>query len=473
MEAVEIIENLFREFPFEPTKGQAELAEKLARFMVDPEARSVFVLKGYAGTGKTSFISALVRMLPKSGKKSVLLAPTGRAAKVFSAFSGSPAFTIHKRIYFQRMRRDGGMFLALQDNLYKNALFIVDEASMIAGNQQEGEDLFNSRNLLDDLMDYVWQGYRCRLMLIGDTAQLPPVGMDLSPALDLEHLKSRYSLKIYYHELTEVMRQSLESGILSNATRLRKMQLEEDVSHKLFDLQNHNDIISITGNELEEVLNTAYTKGEPDKSVIICRSNKRANIYNQEVRRRILYQENEVTSGDLLMVVRNNYFWLDPKSTAGFIANGDMITITRINKMEELYGFHFADISMKMIDYPDEPGLDVKIILDTIMSESPSLTREDSKKLFQGVLEEYQDIPDKSERYRKIRIDPYYNALQVKFAYALTCHKTQGGQWENVFIDQGYLTEDMINLEYQRWLYTALTRATSKVYLVNFSEKFF
>jgi len=460
-------------FPFEPTKGQEELAGQLGIFIEDKTYRSVFVLKGYAGTGKTSFISAMVKVLPLINKKAVLLAPTGRAAKVLAGYAGQPAWTIHKRIYFQRMGRDGSISLVLQKNLYKNALFIVDEASMIAGSSMEKDHVFSSRNLLDDLMDYVHESDSCKLLLIGDTAQLPPVGLPVSPALDLELLKSRYNIRIYKYILTEVMRQSLESGILYNATRLRDMIGSGEVTYPLFDIDNINDVSRITGSDLEDVLNTSFSNAGQAETVIICRSNKRANMFNREIRNRVLFLEDEISAGDCLMVVRNNYFWLDPESTPGFIANGDIIEVLQIRNIEDLYGFRFADVTIRLVDYPSEPDLDVKILLNVLMADTPALPAEEQKRLFSVILDEYSDIPQRSLRFEKVRTNPYFNALQVKFAYALTCHKTQGGQWQNIFIDQGYLKDDMIDPEYLRWLYTALTRSTVKSYLVGFNDKFF
>jgi exodeoxyribonuclease-5 len=466
-------DNILSAFRFEPTQGQKKLAELLGTFIGDNEPGSIFVLKGYAGTGKTSFVSAMVSVLPMIRKKAVLLAPTGRAAKVLSGYAGQPAWTIHKRIYFQRVGRDGSISLVLQKNLYRNAIFIVDEASMIAGSSRENDQVFSSRNLLDDLMEYVTEGESCKLLLIGDTAQLPPVGMPVSPALDLDFLKSRYDLKIYDYELTEVMRQSLESGILFNATRLREVIASGKVSFPLFSLENRKDVRRINGEDLEDLLTSAFSSAEPAETVVICRSNKRANMFNREIRNRILFQENEISSGDCLMVVRNNYFWLDPQSLPGFIANGDIIEVLSIRSTEELYGFRFADMTIRLVDYPDEPALDVKILLDVLMADAPALPDEAQKRLFAAVLDEFNDIPQRILRYEKVRTNPYYNALQVKFAYALTCHKTQGGQWKHVFVDQGYLKEDMIDHEYLRWLYTALTRATHKVFLLGFQEKFF
>lgn len=467
------VEEILKVFPFEPTAGQQKLAGMLGTFIEDKNARSVFILKGYAGTGKTSFVSAMVKVLPKIRKKAVLLAPTGRAAKVLSGYAFQPAWTIHKRIYFQRISKDGSISLVLQKNLYRDAIFIVDEASMIAGETTDRDHMFSARNLLDDLMDYVSEGQNCKLLLIGDTAQLPPVGMPVSPALDLEFLTARYNLSIFHCELTEVMRQSLESGILFNATRLRKLIAEGAVTFPLFDLINRKDILRIPGTDLEDMLHSSFNSEQSSEAVIICRSNKRANMFNKEIRNRIKFFENEISAGDFLMVVKNNYFWLDPQSGPGFIANGDIIEVLQIRNLEDLYGFRFADVTIRLVDYPSEPTLDVKIMLDVLMADTPALPQDDQKKLFTSVLEEFSDIPQRMIRFEKVRTNPYYNALQVKFAYALTCHKTQGGQWQHVYIDQGYVKDDMIDYEYLRWLYTALTRSTEKVFLLGFQEKFF
>jgi exodeoxyribonuclease-5 len=464
---------ILKYFPFEPTAGQQELSDKLSEFLDDREQMGVFVLKGYAGTGKTSFISAMVKSLQVNRRRSVLLAPTGRAAKVFSGYAGQQAWTIHKRIYFQRTGREGNISLVLQKNLYRNALFFIDEASMIAGSYNDRDQLFSSRNLLDDLVEYVYSGEGCKMILIGDTAQLPPVGMPISPALDLDFLKSRYDLKICYYELTEVMRQSLESGILFNATRIRDHLSGSGIPDPLFALSGFRDIVRITGNELEETLQTAYSASEAGETIVVCRSNKRANLFNREIRQRVLYMENEITAGDFLMVVKNNYTWLDPDSGPGFIANGDIIEVLRISRIEDLYGFRFAEATVRLADYPDEPAIDVKLLLDVLMTEGPALPEDSMKKLFSAVMEEYQDVPRRSTRFEKVRTNPYFNALQVKFAYALTCHKTQGGQWPNVIIDQGYLPPDGIDAEYLRWLYTALTRSTRKIYLAGFADRLF
>jgi exodeoxyribonuclease-5 len=462
---------LLEAFPYEPTKGQLALSEKLSHFLSDHDPKSVFILRGYAGTGKTSFISALVKILPSMRIKPVLLAPTGRAAKVFSGYSGQPAQTIHRRIYFQQRAKDGSIFLAMQNNLFKDAMFIVDEASMIAGKFQESDRAFRSRNLLDDLLEYVSQGQNCRLMMIGDTAQLPPVGLNISPALDLEFLKTRYNLKLYSYELTEVMRQAKDSGILLNATRLRNMLNNQKTSSPLIEFEGQSDVLKINNIDLEDELNRAFPRDSLGQAVIVCRSNKRANLFNQEIRKRVLFQEDMMNAGDILMVVKNNYFWLDPKSVPGFIANGDMVEVVRIQRTEEEYGFQFADVTIRMMDYPEDPMLDVKVLLDTITSESPSLTIDEQDKLFHAVMEEYQDIPNRISRFEKVRTNPYFNALQVKFAYAMTCHKTQGGQWQDVFIDRIIFKEKKMDSETLRWFYTALTRATRRVYLIDYDEK--
>ncbi len=474
MQTKDISKIINKFFLFEPTDDQKELIEKLSFFLHEIEKDKAFIIKGYAGTGKTTIVSALVNALPYLKKKAVLLAPTGRAAKVLSEYTGMRAYTIHKKIYFVQTTSDGHTLLTLQQNKHKNTIFIVDEASMIPDSSANKENnLFSDRSLLEDLILYINEGYNCNLMLIGDTAQLPPVGSEISPALDLNYLKTSFRLDLTEFELTQVVRQAYESGILTNATNLRKKLKNEDLKPPFFNIINYQDIISITGNELEDVLNTAYSQNERDNIVIICRSNKRANLFNQEVRKRILYQENEISTGDYMMIVRNNYFWLPEDSETGFIANGDIVELLKINKTEEIYGFRFADVSLRLIDFPDEKDLEVKILLDTISTETPSLAYNEYNKLWTEIMKDFEDLPTKRERYQKVKNSPYLNALQVKFAYSLTCHKTQGGQWDIVFIDQGYITEDMINTEFIRWLYTATTRAVKKLYFINFSDFFF
>jgi exodeoxyribonuclease-5 len=466
---------LRKEFPYEPTSGQDQLLGELAVFLTISwkQQNALFILRGYAGTGKTTVVQSLVNVLPHLGKKTVLLAPTGRAAKVLSGYTQKQANTIHRKIYLARTNKDGMLDLKLQVNHHRHTLFIVDEASMIQHAMPVEGTLFSTQNLLDDLFQYVYSGENCRMLFIGDAAQLPPVGLAHSPALDIAFLTRAYHLSIDSFELTEVVRQASKSGILSNATRVRQKLQEQPFGFPMFSLEGFRDICRLTGQDLEETLNQTYAGTGKDNNVIICRSNKRANIYNREIRRRILFLEEEISPGDYLMVVKNNYFWLPPDSTAGFIANGDIVELTRIRKIEELYGFRFAEVTIRFLDYPDEKPLDVKIILDTLMSESAALTQTDNNRLFQTVMADYQELGSKRKRIEKVKENPYFNALQVKFAYALTCHKTQGGQWDTVFIDQGYLNDKMINTEFGRWLYTAVTRATKKLFLINFEDRFF
>ncbi|MEI6764763.1 MAG: AAA family ATPase [Bacteroidota bacterium] len=463
-----------KQFSYTPTPGQETLIPNLARFLETDKHNPVFILKGYAGTGKTTIVSALVNMIHLIGKKAVLLAPTGRAAKVFSGYSGKQALTIHKKIYRVSTAKDGSVVMARQLNLHRNALFIVDEASMIATDtKSSGGELFASYNLLENLIDYVFSGENCSLMLVGDTAQLPPVGQQESPALEHAYMKRTFDLTAGVFELSDVVRQASDSGILANATLLRNAIKKNKISLPLFRIGEHKDIVRIGGAELEELLNTEFGNDDKSGTVVICRSNKRANLFNREIRSRVLFHESDIAAGDFIMVVKNNYFWLPETSAAGFIANGDIMEIMRIHKTETLYGFQFADVTARLVDYPDEPEIEVKLLLDTITSESPALPWTENRRLYAEVLEDYKDTASKFKRLQKVKTNPYFNALQVKFSYALTCHKTQGGQWNTVFIDQGYFKEDMLNAEYLQWLYTALTRATGKVYLVNFNELFF
>lgn len=459
---------LFAKFPHTPTEGQVEACRLLTKFLFNPDPLSAFVLKGYAGTGKTTLVSALIQTLPALKVRSVLLAPTGRAAKVLSNYSGRQALTIHKKIYATTADANGLLRCSRIPNKHSYTLFIVDEASMI------GEDNDSGHDLLADLIDYVKEGSHCRLMLIGDTAQLPPVGSLVSPALDCEYLQTAYGLDIHSCELTEVVRQAETSGILHNSTLIRRQIADNDLAQTpLFDLDGYGDITRINGAELEEVLNQEYSDKGSEEVVLICRTNKRANIFNNEIRNRILFRDDQLCTGDYLMVVKNNYFWSDEESGIGFIANGDIAEILRLRNFEELYGFRFATATLRFIDYPDAPEIECKILLDTLVSESPSLTADESRQLYEQVALDYADLPTKGDRLKAIRNDPYYNALQVKFAYSLTCHKTQGGQWDTAIIDQGFLPDDTIDREYLRWLYTALTRAKKRVYLLNFNDNFF
>ncbi len=466
---------LLKNFIHEPTIGQSKLIKQLTAFAFSEKENCVFLLKGYAGTGKTSIVGALVKTLPPYKINYLLLAPTGRAAKVLSNYSLKPAFTIHKKIYTPKSdKENGGAQFVLQTNKYEDTIFIVDEASMIGdGSGTQETTTTGSRSLLDDLMQFTMQGKNCKLLFIGDTAQLPPVGLDQSPALNLDYLKSAFPLTIHSLELTEVMRQAEESGILSNATGLRyavKMQREEVPK---FSLEGFTDIEIVNGNELMETLGDSFRKYGEEGTMMICRSNKRANSYNQQIRNQILWRETELAEGDLMMVVKNNYYWLPEEAKADFIANGDIIQLKRIKKITDKHGFRFADVTVKMLDYADDEEFDCKLMLSTINSESPALTYTENNKLYQAVSAEYLTEANKAKRFLKIKKDPFFNSLQVKFAYAVTCHKAQGGQWPSVFIEQGYITDDMINTEFLRWLYTAVTRASEKLYLVNFNPEFF
>jgi len=453
-----------------PTSKQDILLQMLAQFVQIKQERSLFIIKGYAGTGKTTLISALVNSLREDKLHFRLMAPTGRAAKVLGQYSGYHASTIHRSIYFARTAQGGNLLLTLQKNKLSNAIFIVDEASMIP--DDTASEKSGGRNLLYDLMEYVFSGNNCKLILVGDTAQLPPVGLNLSPALDRKYLQAAFHLNITEHQLTEVVRQEQESGILNNATALREKISRNEAAAPFFDLYGFKDIVNLPGIELLDELVSSYDFFGYENTAIITRSNKRANQYNKEIRNRILFREEEISAGDLLMVVKNNYFWLDEQSKAGFLANGDMMEVLKVIKREELYGFQFADLSVRLVDYPDEKEQEVKIMLDALYVDRPALSFEDNNRLFNEVMLDYEDIPQKRKKIEELKKNPYFNALQVKFAYALTCHKTQGGQWQQVFIDQGFIKEEMLDKEYMRWLYTAITRATKKVFLINFPEKF-
>ena len=464
-----LAELLKRSFGFEPTEGQATVLRHLAAFLLSEKQNPTYILRGYAGTGKTTLVTTLVKALPEIGMDYVLMAPTGRAAKVLGSYTRRYASTIHKKIYQVMAYPDGTMRMSRAQNKHKNTLFIVDEASMI------GEDHeFGARSLLDDLLAYVFSGEHCRLLLIGDTAQLPPVGNDESPALDIDYLQSQFPLTIATYELTEVKRQALQSGILSNATHLRNLLLDNRMEYPLplFDLA-FDDTHRIDPETFEELLYRAFDATEGNDAVVICKSNKRANLFNQAVRSRILNIEGEIATGDRLMIVKNNYFWANGNKEISFIANGDMAEIRKIARYEEMYGFRFADVELSFPDYPNAPNLDVKIILDTLNSDGASLSEEESAHLRQSIEADYMDIPNRRERYKAMKQNLWFNALQVKFAYALTCHKTQGGQWKNVFVDSSLNMKEALEKEDLRWLYTALTRAQEQLYFVNFKEEFF
>ena len=458
-----------QKFPNQPTQQQEQAFLLLERFLLAENERDCFLLKGYAGTGKTTLISALVQVLPKFQWKSVLLAPTGRAAKVMSAYSSKKATTIHKRIYRKKQAMSPDMYFSLAQNSLEDTIFIVDEASMIA---DESSD-YSGSGLLQDLIDYVYNEKRCKLILVGDTAQLPPVGAEESPALDPAYLRLNYGLDVFSIELTEVVRQEKNSGILFQATNLREMIRKSQVSQLKLITKGYQDVFHMTGERLVEGLAYAYDKYGIENTLVVCRSNKSANAYNQNIRNRILYREEELTGGDYIMVVRNNYFWLnEPEKSGNFIANGDIAKIRKVKNISEEHGFRFADVVLEFIDYPDEEPLECKVLLDTLYAETPSLSTADSKRLFEAVMADYSEIENKRLRMLELKKDPFYNALQIKFAYAVTCHKAQGGQWDAVFIDQGYLTDDMLNVEFLRWLYTAITRSTRELFLVNFGAQF-
>ena len=453
-------------FPFQPTTQQDQIINDISEFVTSIGNRSIFMLKGYAGTGKTTLVSALVNSLPAIGKRSVLIAPTGRAAKVLSKYSKKFASTIHRKIYWIRTNKSGNTFIKLKENLHTNTIFIVDEASMISETSDSG---FGNRSLLQDLIKYVYEGIDCKLILIGDKAQLPPVNLDISPALNEEILFLNYNKQVISNELTEVVRQKKDSLILENATRIRKKISVNDYSHPKF-LTNSEVVKINTGEDLQEALECSYYNEGVNNTTILCRSNKRANQYNQQVRIKIRWQENEISSGDKLMIVRNNYFWLDENSNAGFIANGDIVEVIKIKEVIERYGFRFAKAVIQMTDYGNEKELDVILLLDTLMSEKSALTYEQYKALYREVGLDYKG---EKEINKKIKENIFFNALQVKFAYAITCHKSQGGQWDNVFVDLGYYTDDMLDKSFFRWLYTAFTRASKKLYLINFNDDFF
>lgn len=461
-----------------PTGGQQTVLYHLAAFLLSDKPRPAYLLQGYAGTGKTTLVTTLVKTLPQIGMRYHLMAPTGRAAKVLSGYTGENTSTIHRKLYRFQQYADGSLHVNLSENKAKNTVFIVDECSMIPDDHTKG------RSLLDDLIRYVFNGENCRLLLIGDNAQLPPVGLENSPANDINVLRSDFNLTVASFELTEVMRQDEESGILWNATELRKLLTPLKTTTPListrqsllplFNIDGFNDVYRIEPQEFEELLWQNFSEKTSNNAVIICKSNKRANMFNQAIRARILQEEGYIATGDKLMVVKNNYFWTDEEQKISFLANGDMIELMRINNIEEMYGFHFADVEIRLSDYPEESNLSVKILLETLTSDSPALSSEESECLYHAIEEDYTDIPNKRDRYKAMRQNPYFNALQVKFGYALTCHKTQGGQWPTVFVDAPYIKEEeSLSFSDLRWFYTAVTRAREQLYLVNFKDEYF
>lgn len=468
-------------YPFEPTEEQNQAIDLLSRFAITRVGKPVFLLKGYAGTGKTTLVGTLVKVLKKHHGKIVLMAPTGRASKVLSQYSGTTAYTIHKKIYRQKSIVDTELF-QLDRNMHENTIFLVDESSMISNAGLSGLN-FGTGRLLDDLIRYVYSGKGCSMLLVGDSAQLPPVGEIQSPAMDEPNLRT-YGLDVTSFTLRNVVRQVHDSGILHNATALRNMNIDgASVSVPdtfVFKLSGFTDVCRITGDQLIDCISQCYHNDGIDQTMVLCRSNKRAIVYNNGIRRTILDREDEICRGEYLMIVKNNYYWTekmaqDPDRDSyielpSFIANGDIAVIQRVRRNRELYGFRFADAVLSFPDY-DDLEFDATIMLDTLYSESPSLTRDENERLFQTVMLDYEDIRSKRKKMMELRENPHYNALQVKYAYAITCHKAQGGQWKNVFIDQGFVPEDGRNNEYYRWLYTALTRSTGRVYLVNWPEK--
>lgn len=459
-------------FPFNPTVKQDLFFQKIAAFLESTSNDSIFVLKGYAGTGKTTVISTIVNNLIEINKKYVLLAPTGRAAKVIANYSNKPAFTIHKKIYFPKKSSGGGVSFTMQQNKHKNTIFIIDEASMISDQSIESK-LYENGSLLDDLISYVYSGENCKMILLGDSAQLPPVGMDISPALNTDTLELGFDKNVDSIELDEVMRQELNSGVLYNATKLRELLKDSFITEFKFKLFGFKDIVRLTdGYDIQDAINQAYSNYSIEDTAFIVRSNKRANQYNEQIRLKILDKESDLSVGDYLMVVKNNYFWLKEKDEAGFIANGDIIEVLEIYSFKELYGFNFAKVKIRMVDYPNQIPFETVLILDTLKSESPSLTYEQSNALYTEVQKDYEHLTSKYAKFQKVKNNEYFNSLQVKFSYAITCHKSQGGQWDTVFIEQPYLP-DGIDRDYIRWLYTAMTRAKNKLYLIGFKDESF
>ena len=472
MNSSEIYSILSNTFPLKPTLKQIDWFKSIADFLDSPLKENVFLLKGYAGTGKSTLIGHLVQHLQKFSFKSVLIAPTGRAAKVISNYSNRSAFTIHKQIYYPKSEKGSGVKFILKANKHKNTLFIVDEASMI-GDDRQNSKFFENGSLLNDLIQYVSTGNSCFLILVGDTAQLPPVNLEISPALSREELEDNYNKKVTAITLTEVVRQLSDSGILYNATVLREFIFQEVFNKFRFELNSFDDIQRIQdGEELLNILDNSFNEYGIDQVVFIVRSNKRANLYNQNIRKRILFLESSLSVGDQLMVVKNNYFWIKPESQAGFIANGDIIVVEKINNIKEFYGFKFAEITAKLVDYPEMSSFETVVLTDTLTSNTPSLNYEESQSLYKSVQEDYKNEKSSYKKFLKVKNNPYFNALQVKYSYSITCHKSQGGQWDRVFVEYPYLP-DGPNKDFFRWLYTAITRAKKGLYLVGFPKEYF
>lgn len=472
MDALSFYKLLGEKFSYQTTPVQDRVLKRLADFVFSENSDGLFLLKGFAGTGKTTIISVLVNNLWRVTKSAVLLAPTGRAAKVIAGYSGKEAHTIHKKIYFPRKEKNGNIRFVLAPNKHRDTVFIVDEASMISDRSTDSK-LFDNGSLLSDLIQYVYSGFRCRLLFAGDVAQLPPVHLDISPALDKEHLFLHYQRQVTEIELDEVVRQEENSGILANATALREQMDHEMFSGFRFHVNGYRDIIRLRdGYEIQDAINDAYASNGLEESTIIVRSNKRANLYNKQIRDKILYHDHQLNTGDQLMVIKNNYFWLKTTSEAGFIANGDNIEVLEIYNISPLYGFTFAEVKVKMVDYPSQKPFETVLLLDTLHSETAALSYEDSNRLYEAVMKDYETETSKYKKFLKVKHNKYFNALHVKFSYAITCHKSQGGQWGTVFVEQPYLPGGM-DKEFMRWLYTAITRAQHTLYLIGFKDHFF
>ena len=464
-----IQQTILDQLRFTPTQDQSLVVNSLSRFTTAAVPYKTLVIKGYAGTGKTYLIAAYVNALKAFESNFVLLAPTGRAAKVLSKYCNYPAYTIHRHIYRQQGSSDFDAF-HLGYNKHKNTIFIVDEASMVSNTRQEGS--FGTGYLLQDLMQYVFSAEGCGLILLGDVAQLPPVGAEISPALDPIELDTM-GLYTRFYEMTEVVRQTEDSGILFNATLLRQYLASEELAYSFPKLNTQfPDIIPLSGEDLIEVINASYDNVGIEETLIITRSNKRAVEFNRGIRQMVLYREELLSAGDLLMIVRNNYFWARDLKDMEFIANGDVAEVLRISNYQELYGYQFADVTLR---FPDNNNVEIetKLLLDVLTMDTPSLSYADLEKLYNLILLDYPEWRNKAERKRNMREHPFFNALQVKYAYAVTCHKAQGGQWDTVIVDQGYLTQEHLKPELWRWMYTAFTRATDKLYLLNFVKDFY
>ena len=471
MDAKEFYNVLKQDFGHQTTTRQDIALQKLSEFILDSEPEELFLLKGFAGTGKTTITSTIVKNIWKVRKSVVLAAPTGRAAKVLGNYAKQNAQTIHRKIYFPKSKNNNITF-SLRPNKHRNTLFIVDEASMIPDTPSDAK-LFENGSLLNDLIEFVDAGFKCRLLLIGDTAQLPPVKLDISHALDEKKLMLDYNREVTHIELNEVVRQSEESDILLNATQIRHILEDGFYESFKFNITQKGDVIRlIDGHEIMDAINDSYSQLGHEDTCIVVRSNKRANLYNQNIRQRILFQEEEISAGDYFMVVKNNYFWVKPTTDAGFIANGDIVKVLEIFAIKELYGFRFAEVNVQMVDYPNMKPFETVVLLDTLTSNTASLSFEESNQLYQEVMKDYADVKTKYQKFLKVKNNKFFNALQVKFSYAITCHKSQGGQWDTVFVEQPYLP-DGIDKDYLRWLYTAITRAKSKLYLIGFKNEMF